>query len=180
MAGLISISTRLLAKSDYPAVIRIVNQAFMVDAFFKKPEFHNRLDAVGSQLDELLAQPGHTVLVAHETQGEQSVVGCIHVHWYKEGEHPHGAFGMLSVSSDREKAGIGKQLVRAAEEKIRSELAGIQNTYIEIPVINLRPELIPWYERQGYNKTGEVLPFEAPHILADGYDIRFVMMRKSI
>jgi hypothetical protein len=63
---------------------------------------------------------------------------------------------------------------------VRSELAGLENIYVEIPVINLRPELIPWYERQGYAKTGDIRPFEAPHILAEGHDVRFVVMRKPL
>jgi predicted N-acetyltransferase YhbS len=128
--ALVRFSVKLLAKSDYPAVVRIVNDAFMVDAFFKKPEFHNRLDAVGSQLDEMTAQDNHAVLVAHDE--DQSVVGCVHVHWYK-GDSPHGAFGMLSVSAAREKAGIGKLLVRAAGQPSYSLAVGVLPKVCEQP-----------------------------------------------
>ncbi len=55
------------------------------------------------------------------------------------------------------------------------------HAYIEIHVINLRPELIPWYERQGYTIVGTA-PFEAPEIMEAGYEdrIQFVVMKKDL
>jgi GNAT superfamily N-acetyltransferase len=54
--------------------------------------------------------------------------------------------------------GIGRKLLEAAE--IYAREASI-NT-IMITVITLREELIAWYERRGYRKTGEIVPLQIP------------------
>lgn len=63
--------------------------------------------------------------------------------------------GMLSVSPEVQAKGIGKQLLKAAEEHAHSQNC----SSIYMTVITLRDNLIAWYERHGYVKTGEVLPF---------------------
>lgn len=63
--------------------------------------------------------------------------------------------GMLSVSPEVQAKGIGKQLLKVAEEHAHSQNC----SSIYMTVITLRDNLIAWYERHGYVKTGEVLPF---------------------
>jgi ribosomal protein S18 acetylase RimI-like enzyme len=65
--------------------------------------------------------------------------------------------GMLSVSPTVQAKGIGKQLLNAAEEHARK----MRCTSIFMTVISIREELIAWYERHGYSRTGETLPFPA-------------------
>jgi ribosomal protein S18 acetylase RimI-like enzyme len=65
--------------------------------------------------------------------------------------------GMLSVSPTVQAKGIGKQLLNAAEEHARK----MRCTSIFMTVISIRKELIAWYERHGYSRTGETLPFPA-------------------
>ena len=110
MAGIIVSS---LTPEQCPSVAAVVNEAFLVDAFFKKDEFKNRIDDMGTRLLEMIAPPGHAILVAADAVSGQ-VVGAVHVHWHTDGAHPLGSFGMLAVSKARERGGIGKALVRAA------------------------------------------------------------------
>jgi ribosomal protein S18 acetylase RimI-like enzyme len=51
--------------------------------------------------------------------------------------------------------GTGKRLLKAAEEYAMEQDSNV----IEITVITVRTELINWYERHGYTKTGETKPF---------------------
>ena len=59
--------------------------------------------------------------------------------------------GMLSVSPFKQGAGIGKHLLKAAEEYASS----LNCTSIYMTVISMRTELIDWYKRHGYTDTGE-------------------------
>ena len=52
--------------------------------------------------------------------------------------------------------GIGKHFLNAAERMAQQEW-GVSK--ITMSVITLRPELIAFYERRGYRRTGEILPF---------------------
>jgi ribosomal protein S18 acetylase RimI-like enzyme len=61
---------------------------------------------------------------------------------------------MLTVSPTLQANGLGRQLLQAAEEYARS----INYHTITMTVITTRTELLEWYERRGYSKTGEVIP----------------------
>jgi len=63
--------------------------------------------------------------------------------------------GMFSVSPSAQGKGIGKKLLAAADDYAREHNC----TSIFMTVITVREELISWYERNGYQKTGKVLPF---------------------
>ena len=63
--------------------------------------------------------------------------------------------GMFSVSPTAQGKGLGKKLLAAADDYAREQ----QCSSIFMTVITVRTELIAWYERHGYKKTGRVLPF---------------------
>ena len=62
---------------------------------------------------------------------------------------------MFSVSPRAQGKGIGKKLLVAADEYAREQNC----SSIFMTVITVRDELIAWYERHGYIRTGRVLPF---------------------
>jgi len=62
---------------------------------------------------------------------------------------------MLSVDPDSQAKGIGKKLLRAAEDHAKK----IGCTTVRMTVISVRKELIAWYERNGYQDTGDIKPF---------------------
>lgn len=66
--------------------------------------------------------------------------------------------GMIAVSPLLQNRGYGKAMIRAAE-KLAVAQWGAQSS--EMMVISLRHELIAFYQRLGYQATGETLPF--PH-----------------
>lgn len=72
----------------------------------------------------------------------------------KQGEQAY--IGMFVVRPDMQGAGIGKRLLEEAETQARREW-GV-SSFIMI-VITLRQELIAFYERRGYRRTGELSEF---------------------
>jgi len=77
--------------------------------------------------------------------------GCVFLH--KKDNRSY--LGMFSVSPSAQGKGIGKKLLAAADNYAREQNC----TSIYMTVITVREELIAWYERNGYQKTGRVLPF---------------------
>ena len=63
--------------------------------------------------------------------------------------------GMFSVSPLAQGKGIGKKLLAAANDYAKEQNCST----IYMTVITVREDLIAWYERNGYQKTGKVLPF---------------------
>ncbi|MFB0908003.1 MAG: GNAT family N-acetyltransferase, partial [Spirosomataceae bacterium] len=86
--------------------------------------------------------------------------------------------GMMTVSPNEQQKGIGKKLIMASESYARDSDLG----EIEMTVISKRPELIAYYERRGYQQTGEKRPFPMndPRFGEPKTDLEFIVLRKSL
>ncbi|MEV8592305.1 GNAT family N-acetyltransferase [Streptomyces sp. NPDC052012] len=65
-------------------------------------------------------------------------------------------FGMFAVSPALQGAGLGKKIIAEAERQAR-EMWGVREMHMT--VISVREDLIAWYERRGYRRTGKTTPF---------------------
>jgi ribosomal protein S18 acetylase RimI-like enzyme len=110
----------------------------------------NRIDA--ATLAAVIADPAQIVVVA-ERDGR--LAGCVQV-TDKGGGLAY--LGMLSVAPDDQGQGMGRSLISAAEATARDRFGASR---MEMTVIIQRTELIGWYERRGYRRTGETRPFPA-------------------
>jgi GNAT superfamily N-acetyltransferase len=108
-----------------------------------------RLDA--PMLRAMLGRPGSVVL-AVSTTGSPEIHACVHL----EAVGEVCELGMLSVAGAAQQAGIGRAVLVESERYAREHLGA---SVIRIHVIRERPELITWYERRGYRRTGEDEPF---------------------
>ncbi len=81
-----------------------------------------------------------------------SIIGCIAVE-----RHSRLAYiAMVTTSPERQGEGIGRRLLTNAEEHA-VVVFGVGTA--RMSVIAQRAELIDWYVRRGYRKTGETAPF---------------------
>lgn len=67
--------------------------------------------------------------------------------------------GLLGIDPRLQAAGLGRRLIAAAEDCAR-ETFGTRT--MEMTVIARRAELIAYYERRGYSRSGEMRPFPIP------------------
>lgn len=65
-------------------------------------------------------------------------------------------FGMFAVAPDRQGGGLGRAVLAEAERLAREEWGAGE---LRMTVIVQREELIAWYVRRGYTRTGERSPF---------------------
>ncbi|MEU9049208.1 GNAT family N-acetyltransferase [Streptomyces sp. NPDC048384] len=68
----------------------------------------------------------------------------------------HAYFGMFAVSPALQGTGLGKVIIAEAERQARATW-GV--TEMHMTVISVRNDLIAWYERRGYRRTGRMTPF---------------------
>ncbi|MFF4536291.1 GNAT family N-acetyltransferase [Streptomyces aureus] len=68
----------------------------------------------------------------------------------------HAYFGMFAVSPVLQGDGLGKLIIAEAERTARATW-GV--TEMHMTVISVREDLIAWYERRGYSRTGKMTPF---------------------
>ena len=100
-------------------------------------------------VSNLIKKPGAVFLKFLNEEG--SLEGCV----FLQKKENRLYLGMFSVSPSAQGKGIGKKLLTAADDYAK----GQNCTSIFMTVITVREKLIAWYERNGYQKTGKVLPF---------------------
>lgn len=152
-SALIDLTFRDAAEADVPVLVGLVESAYRGDAsragWTTEADIlqGQRTDAAGVR--EVLAAPSGRVLVA-ERHGEP--VACCQL------EHRGDAayFGMFAVRPELQGAGLGKVIIAEAERTARADW-GVRQMHMT--VISVREELIAWYERRGYRRTGELTPF---------------------
>lgn len=171
-----SLAFRAATADDLDALIALVTSAYRGDA--SKQGWTTEADMLdGQRIDPEvllndLQRPTSRVIVAEQ---DGRMLACAHVA-EQEGT---GYFGMFSVRPDLQGAGVGKLLLAEAERIVRDEwhLPAMRMT-----VIDIRDELIAFYERRGYRRTGITQPFpygDERYGIPKRDDLRFEILRKD-
>ena len=151
---------RFATEADTEALIPLINAAFQVEKFFKVGE---RTDA--AEISAHL-KSGRFLLL----EDEAGIAGSVYI----EVNGDRGYFGMLAVDPARQRSGIGRRLIVAAEEFCREQ--GCR--FMDITIVNLRTELPPLYEKFGYRITGSA-PFPSDQMPVK-MPCSFVLMEKEL
>lgn len=144
---------RNATPADIDAIVALVTSAYRGDAsragWTTEADLldGNRIDPEVLRTD--LERPRSRVLLAEADGGLQA---CAHV----ADEDGAGYFGMFAVRPGLQGGGLGKQLLAECERIARDEW---QLPVMRMTVIDVRDELIAFYERRGYRRTGEFKPF---------------------
>jgi ribosomal protein S18 acetylase RimI-like enzyme len=139
--------------ADVPAVVALVESAYRGDS--SRTGWTTEADLLQGQRTDpegvraVVEAPGSRLLLA-EHDGE--LVACCQL----EHRGDRGYFGMFAVRPGRQGGGLGKVVLAAAEREAQ-QVWGV--TSMEMTVISVRDELIAFYERRGYRRTGELSPF---------------------
>lgn len=125
-------------------------------------------------LRAILNDPAEAIILAEQ---DGALVGCVRVTGLGGGL---SSLGLLAVDPPGQGAGVGRRLTAAAEAEARGRSS---STRMEMTVIAQRAELIAWYERRGYARTGETRPFPAtdPRFgLPRRDDLAFVVLERDL
>jgi GNAT superfamily N-acetyltransferase len=135
------------------------------------------------QLREQLSQAVDPIFVAEIAGGTEAgrVVGCVCAEWAKNhpdtGLGPESAlFGLLAVDPDKQSAGIGSELFLHALKFAKKEWGCLRAV---LWVIKQRGDILAWYERLGFQWTGELKDFVFPD-LAMHREVEFKVLVKSL
>jgi GNAT superfamily N-acetyltransferase len=141
-----SISTATAA--DVPALATLINCAYRGEASRQGWTTEDHLldgPRIGeAALRDVLAAPQATLLAYRAAGG--ALTGCVYLQ--RQGTQLY--LGTLAVAPEAQAQGVGRQLLAAADDYARQHGC----TAVKITVLSARPELLAWYERHGYGRTG--------------------------
>jgi ribosomal protein S18 acetylase RimI-like enzyme len=130
-----------------------------------------RIDAEGVRA---VIKAPNSRLLTFEREG--AVAACCQL----EHRGDHAYFGMFAVSPALQGEGLGKTVIAEAERAARDDWG---STEMHMTVIVQREELIAWYERRGYRRTGRMYPFpygDERFGIPQRDDLRFELLVKPL
>ena len=134
--------------ADVPALATLINRAYRGEA--SRQGWTTEADLLdGPRLDEatlhdMLVVPAAVLL--KYSSATNDLIGCVYLHQQATRLY----LGTLAVAPEAQAHGVGRQLLAAAEAYAQQQ----QCEVIKITVLSARPELLAWYERHGYQRTG--------------------------
>jgi GNAT superfamily N-acetyltransferase len=169
---------------DIPAIEALVTSAYRGEASRKGWTTEadlldgQRVDPLG--IAEIISKPRSRIVLAERpsADAEQAtqLLACCHIEHQGEGCY----FGMFAVDPRLQGGGVGKRMMIEAERIAREEFHCRE---MQMTVISIRDDLIGWYERRGYRRTGVYKPFpygDERFGIPKRDDLRFEVLAKAL
>ncbi|QMU70127.1 GNAT family N-acetyltransferase [Streptacidiphilus sp. P02-A3a] len=144
---------RTATAADVPALVALIESAYRGES--SRAGWTTEADLVqGRRTDSegvlaVLRGPDSRMLVA---ESDGALLGCCQV----EDRRGHAYFGMFAVRPELQGGGLGRRLLAEAERLAGAEWGARQ---MHMTVISVREDLIAWYVRRGYARTGQLSDF---------------------
>jgi ribosomal protein S18 acetylase RimI-like enzyme len=168
---------RRATLADVPAIVTLVESAYRGDS--SRVGWTTEADLLEGQRTDaddvarLVDGPSTRIVLA---QGGDGLVGSVLLR--DEGSSVY--IGMFAVRPGGQGRGVGSALLAEVERVSRQEL---HRNEARMTVLVQRTELIAWYERRGYQRTGEhePFPYDDPRMgVPRRTDLRFEILRKTL
>lgn len=168
---------RAAGPGDSDAIVALVESAYRGET--SKQGWTTEADMLdGRRTDvagvaDLITRPDSMVLLV---ESDGVLLACAHV----EKLGTAGYFGMFSVRPAQQGGGVGRAVLAEAERIARNEWGCSE---MQMTVISIRDELIAWYERRGYRRTGVYKPFpygDERFGIPKRDDLRFEILAKPL
>ncbi|MEI7054642.1 GNAT family N-acetyltransferase [Nocardioides sp. CCNWLW239] len=152
---MLELTFRDATLSDVDVLVPLIESAYRGDA--SRAGWTTEADLLAGQrtdpegVGEVITAPGSRLLVAESAERPGEIVACCQL----QKRETYVYFGMFSVSPVLQGGGVGKAVMAEAERIARAWGAD----EIRMTVIRQREDLIAFYERRGFRRTGRFEPF---------------------
>jgi ribosomal protein S18 acetylase RimI-like enzyme len=176
-ASSVELEFRNATLVDVDAIVALVESAYRGDAsregWTTEADLLDGRRTGADDVSDSITRQRSVILLAEKNR---ALLACAHV----AEESGSGYFGMFSVQPHLQGAGIGKNVLLEAERIVRDDW---ELPTMHMTVIDIRDELIAFYQRRGYRRTGIIKPFpygDARFGLPKRDDLRFEVLEKVL
>lgn len=168
---------RSAQASDVPRIVALVESAYRgkssQQGWTTEADLLDGQRTSAAEVSALLITPKSQIILAFDGD---ALLASAHIQMHDDGCH----FGMFAVAPNLQGAGLGKALLAEGERRAKADFAA---TEMRMWVIWMRESLIAFYQRRGYQLTGdrEEFPYgDANFGLPKRDDLYFVVLSKAL
>ena len=177
---------RYARQADVPALVALIERAYRspetAGSWASEAHLLKGPRTSNAEISGLIAQPDSRFIIAELDGG---LAGCCLIQRLGTTEctsadigRGSAYFGMFAIEPGVHSTGLGKIILAEAERRARQLWNA---SAMVMTVINLRSELIGYYERRGYALTGAAMPFPFSETSGEvTRDFHLVEMKKSL
>lgn len=167
---------RFATLDDVESVVAIVQSAYRGEVSRKgwttEADLLDGQRTDSNEVTSVIRQPSSYILLCEQEGRLQASVHLLN-------EQEHAYLGMFAVRPELQDRGIGRTVIEQAESIVFEEW---HSPALRMTVISLRKELISWYQRRGYQLTGETAAFpygDERFGLPKRDDLEFIVLEKK-
>jgi ribosomal protein S18 acetylase RimI-like enzyme len=172
----LKLSFRKAVSADVERIVALVNAAYRGES--SKRGWTTEAGLLGGQrtdveeISKLIGTPGSMIVLCYQ---DLDLIGSVHLERSDDGAY----LGMFTVKPSLQGRGIGKRFMERAERMAQARWGA---TKMKMLVITLREELIAFYERRGYRRTGkfEEFPNDVRFGVPKVASLRFELLEKRL
>lgn len=146
-------SFRLATESDISSIVQLVESAYRGDlskqGWTTESDFIKGQRTDAKEVSEHITAADSVIILCFD---HDQLVASVQI----KKSNQQAWLGMFAVTPERQSAGIGRLVIRQAEHYAQQMW---HSKSMMMLVITIRTELIQWYLRLGYKRTGIVKPF---------------------
>ena len=166
----------LAELSEASNVAQLVNSAYRGESsragWTTEADLLEGLRTTPKEITSIIQREDAFILIGVE---RDEIVASICCEWQALAGHNTAHFGMIAVKPKQQNKGYGKAMIAAAEAMTARKWRVVG---YHMAVISLRHELIAFYERLGYQRTGEFAAFPEKSDLwqpkVDGLNLQYM------
>ena len=149
----LSISSRTATVTDIKKIVALVESAYRGErsrqGWTTEADFLHGQRTDTEEVTELMEKPFSVFCLL---ESAERLIASVQLEQHGE----QAKLGMFAVSPELQGRGLGKILLMEAETFAKQSWGCSEMVML---VITIREELIAWYQRRGYRRSGEFLPF---------------------
>lgn len=166
-----SVVVATASAADLPSLVTLINDAYQVETGDSGVAFKHTLRLMECDYPSVSAAISEQRYLTATIDGK--IVGCL---CWERNQHDGNTryhFGPFAVDPACQGKGVGRVLLQRLYDIARADSAAS----IDIEVVNWRSDILPLYEKLGYERIGEG-EFPAPERITR--PCHFIMMRKAL
>lgn len=154
------VQLRVADHNDVDNLVTLLNRCYRSnEGWTNEAALIGGIRTTTNEIHHMIDNPAIYLFVFAHPNNRHELLGCISVDFSPIHGQPAAYIGTFAVHPMLQGKGIGDVLLSAIETFAIRHAQAKHLTHLSMSILSHRPELLQFYQRRGYQLTGEKLPF---------------------